>query len=641
MSWIHSLYDTYEQCAGVVGLQSENQDDVLLPVGYNMMNTQIVVHLNISGNFLGAELQFERIVAPCTENSASRTSTTVAPHPLFDSLQYLAGDYARYVDKKYLKYYEGYINQLTQWCEAPDSHYMVRAILAYLKKGVLIQDLITHKILYLDEKGKILDKWAREDEAVSAKIKAVKPSKAIVRFTVDSDGVENRVWKDNGVRDSFISFMGRQQQDDFALCYISGLETICASKHPKSITKSANAKLISSDDSRGFTYRGRFHDAAQAVGIGYEVSQKVHNALRWLIRSRGLYCANQVIITWALCGKKLLPPICDTYELLGPVEDITPSEKLITAKSDTVHDYAQRLNRALLSMRCEQLNDHDDVAIMALDSATEGRLSITYYRELKAGEYLEQVVNWHKTCIWRHHYKKEISFIGAPSFQDIAAAAYGTIAEEDKHKKLMKYTLKRLLPCVFDNARLPDDIVAAAINRASSPVAFKNQWEWEKTLSVACALYKKQYEKEGYSVALDEQRNDRDYLYGRLLAVADWMEEKVLREQGGGKLSRPTNAMRYMNAFAQRPFHMWTIIVQQLNPYEMKLETKNPQYKKLVSKIIAQFNDGDFERADRLSGAYLLGYHCQRQRFFDEVEEARKLKEKAKEDKINGSDEQN
>lgn len=641
MSWVHALYDTYERCAGIAGLQSEGQDDVLLPVGLTIINTHVVVHLDSNGVFLGAKLQPERIIAPCTEGSAGRTGTTVAPHPLFDSLQYLAGDYARYVGKKYAKYYVGYIDQLARWCEMPNPHPMVLAILAYLKKGSLIEDLVAQRILHLRPDGKLLERWMQEGTPLSSALKDVKPSKAYVRFTVDSSGVENRAWMEEDVRNSFMSYLSRQNQEKPALCYVSGLETACVKNHPKSITKSSRAKLISANDEAGFTYRGRFQNARQAMSIGYAASQRVHNTLRWLVESRGLYCGSQVVIAWALSGKKLPTPISDTDELLGPSEDKTASDKMITAKADSGHDYARRLTHALLSIRCERLEDHEDVSVMVLDNATTGRLSITYYRELKAGEYLERVVGWHKTCVWRHGYKKGRSFIGAPSFHDIAAAAYGPIAQKDKERKLLKSTVERLLPCIFDSAKLPADLVGAAVNRASNPVAFENRWAWEKTLGIACALYKKQHEKEAYLVALDEQRHDRDYLYGRLLAVADWIEEKVLWEQSGGKPDRPTNAMRYMNAFVQRPFHIWAIIEQQLSPYEMKLDLKDRQYKKIISKIMAQFQDGDFEKADRLSGAYLLGYHCQRQHFFDINEEAKKTKVKAKEDKDNESNEQN
>jgi CRISPR-associated protein Csd1 len=41
-----------------------------------------------------------------------------------------------------------------------------------------------------------------------------------------------------------------------------------------------------------------------------------------------------------------------------------------------------------------------------------------------------------------------------------------------------------------------------------------------KVFSIACALYRKLNEKEGYDMALEEGRKTRDYLYGRLLALA-------------------------------------------------------------------------------------------------------------------------
>jgi CRISPR-associated protein Csd1 len=275
---------------------------------------------------------------------------------------------------------------------------------------------------------------------------------------------------------------------------------------------------------------------------------------------------------------------------------------------------------------------------MVLDSATTGRLSITYYRELKAGDYLERVAKWHTTCIWLHHYKKGQPFVGAPSFRDIVSAAYGVIADKEKERKLIKSTIERLLPCVLDDAKLPIDLVNAAVNRASNPVACESWWEWEKTLSVACALYNKWHTEGRYDVALNEQRNDRDYLYGRLLAVADWVEESVLREQGEGKRSRPTNAMRLMSAFAQNPFRIWATITRQLSPYEVKLDLKYPVYKKLMTGITSQFKEGDFEKTGRLDGSYLLGYHCQRQKFFDQMEEAKRIKQEKEGGKRNESD---
>ncbi|MFP3648305.1 type I-C CRISPR-associated protein Cas8c/Csd1, partial [Paraburkholderia sp. SIMBA_054] len=92
---------------------------------------------------------------------------------------------------------------------------------------------------------------------------------------------------------------------------------------------------------------------------------------------------------------------------------------------------------------------------------------------------------------------------------------------------------------------IPLDIVKSAYQRASNPVSMDN-WEWEKTLSITCALLNKQ---EGCQVALDTENMDRDYLFGRLLAIADVMERRAL---GSGEM-RASNALRYMNAFSKHP----------------------------------------------------------------------------------------
>ena len=49
------------------------------------------------------------------------------------------------------------------------------------------------------------------------------------------------------------------------------------------------AKLISANDSQNFTYRGRFITKEEAFAVGNETSQKLHNALKWIIRKQGTF----------------------------------------------------------------------------------------------------------------------------------------------------------------------------------------------------------------------------------------------------------------------------------------------------------------------------------------------------------------
>jgi CRISPR-associated protein Csd1 len=198
----------------------------------------------------------------------------------------------------------------------------------------------------------------------------------------------------------------------------------------------------------------------------------------------------------------------------------------------------------------------------------------------------------------------------------MAQAAYGSRPDD----KLRKTTVQRLLPCIVDGQPIPRDLVEAVVRRASNREGIKNpddrkyrrpdEFTWEKTLSIACALYRKHREgKERYDMSLDETRTTRDYLYGRLLAVADVLEERALLK---AKEPRATNAARYMQQFSQRPFQTWKQIHEALTPYMVRLGGAH-YYKNLFGEII-DLNPEALEGDTPLTGEYLLGYYSQRQK---------------------------
>ena len=71
-------------------------------------------------------------------------------------------------------------------------------------------------------------------------------------------------------------------------------------------------------------------------------------------------------------------------------------------------------------------------------------------------------------------------------------------------------------------------MVKTIINKAMYPLAFKKAENWERVVRLACSFYKKHiYDKTGevIKMALDTENKDRSYLFGRLLAVADYAEK--------------------------------------------------------------------------------------------------------------------
>ena len=525
--------------------------------------------------------------------------------------------------------FRNYLRILTDWCASQFAHSKVQAVLAYAKKKELISDLVAHKVLFIGQDQKFVSKGERKRQKDALDIFSAIDSQedSFIRWEVEVPGeLESNTWKDKTLWDSWIRYyLSTKRKEPF--CYVKGEDDFLSLQHPKYIrAKGDGAKLVSSNDSSGFTFRGRFVTAEQACSVGFEVSQKAHNALIWLISrqgrvffvkgDRGRMEPGLTVVAWATSGKTTPKVTDDALSILG-FDDLPNDEPVIVS---TAQEMAIRFKKRMLGYASD-LGNTDSITVMALDSASKGRLAITYYREnMTTSEFLQRVESWHKTCGWVHEYRyKDIQdketgkskrvfqpFIGAPAPKDIAEAAYGSNVDD----KLKKATVERLLPCIIDGRSIPLDIVDSAVRRACNRAGMET-WEWNKTLSIACTLYRKLNEKEGYSMALDEERKTRDYLYGRLLALADSLEQWALNKTGE---DRQTNAARLMQRFADRPYSTWRTIELSLAPYKARLGGQSHKRQELIDKVHAMFDPLEDYASDKsLSGEFLLGYHCQRE----------------------------
>ena len=109
-------------------------------------------------------------------------------------------------------------------------------------------------------------------------------------------------------------------------------------------------------------------------------------------------------------------------------------------------------------------------------------------------------------------------------------------------------------------------------------------------------------------MALDHECTSRDYLFGRLLAVADVAEASTY----GKDNSRPTNARRYFNAFANRPSTGWQTIYSRLDPYLKNMPEGKRRYDTgLINQITEMFERDDFMDNSKLKPEFLHAYSCQ------------------------------
>ena len=287
--------------------------------------------------------------------------------------------------------------------------------------------------------------------------------------------------------------------------------------------------------------------------------------------------------------------------------------------ADTNLIAADQFYRALNGYR-KKVNLTSRMILMAFDAATSGRLALAEYKTLDSARYLENIEKWHNQCRWlqeKYRDKKKISYYGVPGIKEIAEILYGsdskgilTIPDKNR-KRLYAEISKRLIPCIWNGRNLPVDLMMQAVKQASLPHSYREQCNWERVLALACSFVKKcKYDrkKEEFNVALNKECDDRNYLYGRLLAVADRIEYITFIQDG--ETGRMTNAKRYMSIFSQRPFETWKIIEENLQPYLNKLKNRR-YYENLIDDICSLFDVDKFQDNTKLDGLYLLGFHSQ------------------------------
>lgn len=616
MSWIQKLVETYDNCHVMIG--NEDSSVPLLPIFHTTQKAQIEIAIDGRSNFLRAKVipkEDARTIIPCTEKSGGRTSGE-APHPLCDKLQYIAKDYKKFGGSK-ASYFLSYFNNLEKWHSSEFTNAKIDAIYEYVKKGFVISDLVNNNILITDENDKFLidgKKFKKEDIPEIFNVISDQED-AFIRWVVEIPGeLESRVWKDETIWKAWIDYYSTFESEN-NLCYITGNFTRITKNNPAKLRNDGDkAKIISANDDSGFTYRGRFLSDEQAASIGIIPSQKAHFALRWLISRQGYVKGDLAIVAWATNGKPIPSPTDDVISVLG-YDDLFIEKSLPTF---TAQDLAIQFKKRIAGYG-KDINNTTDIVVIGLDSATTGRASITFYRLLSGSDFLNRVNEWHESCSWLHTYhlveiidestgkKKRVPmpFIGAPAPADISEALYGNRIDD----KLRNATINRIMPCILDGQQIPRDMVETAVRRASSRSG-KEYWEWNKTLSIACSLYKKYYRKENYTMALDLNRNTRDYLYGRLLALAESLEEWALQESNE---KRETNAARLMQRFSERPYSTWLTIELSLSPYKSKLGGKSKKRQRMIDEVVSKFEVNDFLSDKKLSGEFLLGYHCQRE----------------------------
>ena len=617
MSWMQKLYRTYEY------VQEQGLDDEDLALPFHMSKAvHLKVILNDKAEFVGAE-RFEvkkQVPIQVTEKSSKRAGSAIAPYALHDGLQYIAKTAGNYLTIEYLskvaekdngkkwkeflagtdedkkkfadtekaKYkdcFEFYEKQLSGWTEFGNLK-EINIVLQYIQKGSLIEDLLEKQIFSF--KDNILS--VGKDDPFSL---------TIVWAVEISNDPHSDLWNKPCIQSRWIEYQESliQKGRHKSLCCITGDLDYPTEAYPKI---NGNAKLVSANDDTGFTFRGRFYGdkdngdkselGSQAVILGKNASQKAFSALKWLINRQGIRNGKQVILAWSNnC-------ISDEDKLLSNLyqgDDIYTSlfaKDKIDHSADLGLKTVEQLKKKFHGYK-EKLAANEQISLLMVDepSKTGGRMSLTFYQEKLRNDYFRGLDEWQDDFAWYQEYKSSWIF-AAPSLERIAEVVLTKTEFEDKDRKSRRQLYARLLPVISGgkSVYIPYDLVQKSFQVACNPFANHRPEDgekirsanWQRNIGVACALYKgwrarhhDLSQRRTYPMSLDTQNRSRDYIFGRLLAVAEHLERTALRIANE---TRATNAENYMQRFVMRPFHTWEQLETNLKPYKDRLRKDYP-----------------------------------------------------------------
>lgn len=243
------------------------------------------------------------------------------------------------------------------------------------------------------------------------------------------------------------------------------------------------------------------------------------------------------------------------------------------------------------------------------DAATTGRLAVTYYNELLASDFLDRLHDWEVSCCWENGPYG----IQSPSLFQIVSWAFGTPrnGKAEIDDRILKQQMQRLVACRVDKAPFPLDIERDLVEKASHLLLYEGE-NRQKLLFTACAAIRKYHSKEKWDMALDKNCSDRSYLFGRLLAIADAIENSTYTDED----RRETNAIRMQKVFTLRPMATWSALWDKLAPYNKRLAQSKPKlyryYQNMIDDILDSFSPSDSTLNQQLDDIYLLGYSHQR-----------------------------
>lgn len=639
MSWISRLIETYD---AVVDTASKDPNMPLAKMGFIPFNgVSIEIELDENGELIQiSPLEKESLIAPCTYLSGLARTNNVEPHPLFDSVKNI--------------YSEEYLDLITSWCKEPDVPDCVKLIQTYVEKNKLTAEdvaaninIIRDSVLAVIDAPRPLRAMTRneingllpsvrdkmrplfetpemlsKDERKKLKNLLDKADKSCIRWRVRelNPQITSAVWERQDVYDSWEKYFPKTfPAKEKSLCYATGKMLFPTEKSP---FVSGTAILVPLSKQNNFEhcigtlFQG---EPSMALSLGYESIVKAMNTFKWLSNKQGNKSSMGKLLAWdtitAECSDFTnLDPF--TGEITAPnttdaVSTVDVRDGIMLAKASAGYYWKKYFDGLFGSLE----NNQSKLVIMMVDTPmAKGNASVVYYQELDPLEYMINLRDWYDNCRW-FFYKNGKLVVKTPTPTAIGHLLYGIDANAQKIRTSL---IRSLVPCIVNKKPLPYSLITQVFTKCKNPYSFKKDGRfdeagWESAISILCALLNRKncYEGGNDLMLLDTTETDRSYLFGRLLAVANFVE-KFATEQQGGKSNRDTNAIRVTSQFCFAPEKTWQQLkTLKLLPYFNKISSAKirDMFRDYINDIETTFTDDELGRVNGpLSPMMMVGY---------------------------------
>ena len=513
--------------------------------------------------------------------------------------------------------YQEYISQLSKWCLSPAEHPLARTVFDYVKKGTLIHDLIQDGLIpvEIDRDGNhtIPIRW--EGEGAAPEIYSVcdrekGPLGCNVRIRIILEGLNPEIWTEPTLHESAIAYndLIRSTENTTDICYISGEETAPARIHPYAI---GTSKLISSNDTTGFTYRyGMLDKPEHRYQISYKESQKIHLAFRWLREHQSFTIGEHTYLLWST--KHIMVP--DFRFLSDSNYDDTEStdydmEVNPEAVDLTGAEYHKGV-RDFIRGYTNKLEPDEEVILMSVALPSTGRASITQYEPMQASSFYKNLLTWKESCIGLLPVKGGHA-LRSPSMNEIAHLAAGLQSGSHITNSVPADIARRaVLKTMVLGQNWPNNLIQSVYKNCVRNMTHRESSGnplFDYGLNVAVAVIQSHLKAKG---ELPDLRNDRSYRFGQIFTYMYEIERFALfiRQQ----TPRATNAEKLIAQYCATPARTMRLLENRLYAYK-KIINQTDKGKKMIqslSHLISDLSAEDLTNSP-LNEKFLIGYHSQ------------------------------